>query len=134
MNVRERKPRYKKIISGYKHEQVWANIEKDLIWESHDVKLLGITIDRGLKFDKHILKLCSKANQKFSALSRMAKLLSFNKGRTLLKLLWSLSLNIVQLLGCFIVDKPTTKLISCMREPLELLMMMTPQLLINYLP
>ena len=33
-----------------KHEQIWANIRKDLIWESNDVKLLGVTIDRDLKF------------------------------------------------------------------------------------
>ena len=39
------------IVSGYKYEQVWAKIGKDLIWESNDVKLLGITIDRDLKFD-----------------------------------------------------------------------------------
>ena len=69
--------------SGYKHEQVWANIGEDLIWERNNVKLLGITIDRDLKFDKHVLKLCSKANQKLSALSKMAKSLSFNKRRTL---------------------------------------------------
>ena len=73
------------IVSGYKHEQVWQNIGTDLIWESNDVKLLGVTIDRDLKFDKHVLKLCSKANQKLSALSRMANLLSFNKRRTLFK-------------------------------------------------
>ena len=73
------------IVLVYKHEQVWANIGKDLIWERNDVKRLGITIDRDLKFDKHVLKLCSKANQKLSALSRMAKLLSFNKRRTLCK-------------------------------------------------
>ena len=73
------------IVFGYKHEQVWAHIWKDLIWESNDVKLLEITIARNLKFDKHVLKLCSKANEKLSALSRMAKLLSFNKRRTLSK-------------------------------------------------
>ena len=73
------------IVSGYKHEQVWANIGKDLIWESNDVTLLGVTIDRDLTFDKHVLKLCSKANQKLSALFRMVNLLSFNKGRTLFK-------------------------------------------------
>ena len=73
------------IVSGYKHEQVWANIGKNLIWGSNDVKLLGIAIDRDLKFYKHILKLCNKANQKISALSRMAKLLSFNKRRILFK-------------------------------------------------
>ena len=38
---------------------VGLNIQKQLIWESNDVKLLGITIDRDLKFDKHVLKLCA---------------------------------------------------------------------------
>ena len=47
---------------GYKHEHVWASIGKDLIWESNDVKLLGITIDGDLIFVKHVWKLCSKAN------------------------------------------------------------------------
>ena len=79
--------KYRLLVSGYKHEQVWANIGKDLIWESNDVKLLGVTIDRDLKFDKHALKLCSKANQKLSALFIIAKLLSFNKRRTLFKAL-----------------------------------------------
>ena len=73
------------IVSGSKREQVWANMRKDLIWESNDVKLLGVTIDRDLKLDKHVLKLCSKANRKLSALCRMAYLLSFNKRRTLSK-------------------------------------------------
>ena len=54
------------LISGYKHEQVWANIRKDLTWESNDIKLLGITIDRD-----NLIK--SKANQRLSALSRMTK-------------------------------------------------------------
>ena len=121
------------IVSSYKDEKVWESIGKDLIRESNDVKLLGITIDRDLKFDKHVLKLSSKANQKLSALSRMAKFLSFNKKGYFLKLLWSLNLNIVRLFGCFIVDVPTTKLIGYMREPLELFTMTTSQLLINYL-
>ena len=122
------------IVSDYKHEQVWVNIGKDLIWESNDVKLLGVTIDSDLKFDKHVLKLCSKTNQKLSALSRVATLLSFNKKGHFLKLLWSLNLNTVQLFGCFIVDVPTIKLIGYMREPLELFMMTMSQLLINYSP
>ena len=59
------------IVSGYKHEQVWENVGKDLIWESNGVKLLEVIIARDLKLEKHVLKLCSKANQKLSALSRM---------------------------------------------------------------
>ena len=31
------------IVSGFKHKQVCANIGKNLIWESNDVKLLEIT-------------------------------------------------------------------------------------------
>ena len=73
------------IVSGYQHGQVWANIGKDLIWKSNNVKFLGVTIEIVLKFDKNCLKLCSKAHQKISALSRMANLLSFNKRRTLFK-------------------------------------------------
>ena len=74
------------IVWGYMCEQVWVNIGQYFIWlESNDVKLLGITTDRDLKLDKHVLKICSKANQRLSVLSRMAKLLSFNKRRTLFK-------------------------------------------------
>ena len=73
------------IVLGYNHIQVWVSIGKDLIWESNNVKPFGITIYRDLKFDKHVLKLCSKAKQKLSALSRMAKLLFFNKRRTFFK-------------------------------------------------
>ena len=123
------------IVSGYKHEQVWANIGKDLIWESNDVKLLGVTIDRDLKFDKHVLKLCSKANQKLSALSAVANLLSFYKRRTLFKAFVE-----SQFKYCLIVwmfhSRPTNNKINrlhdYMREPLELFMMTMYQLLINY--
>ena len=74
-------------VSGYKHGQIWANIGKDLIWESNEVKLLGITVDRDPESYKHFLRLCSKVNQKLRALSRMAKLTSFNKRRSLFKAL-----------------------------------------------
>ena len=73
------------IILSYKHKQVWANVKKDLICESNDVKVLEISIDKDLKFDKHAMKLCGKANQKLSAPSRMTKLLSLDKRRTLFK-------------------------------------------------
>ena len=121
------------IVSGYKHEQVWANIGKHWIWESTDVKRLGVTIDRDLKFDKYVLKLCSKAKQKLSALSRLANFLKrLIKEGHLLKLLWSLNLNTVQFFGCFIVDVPTTKLVGYVRDPLELFMMTTSHLFINF--
>ena len=101
------------IVSGCKHEPVRANMGKDLIWKS-DVRLLGITIDRYLKFYKHVLKLGSKANQKLSALSKICFILI--KEGPFLKHLRSLNLNIVQLFGCFTVDVATTKLIGYMTD------------------
>ena len=34
------------LISGYKNENVWANIGNEKIWESNKQKLLGLYIDR----------------------------------------------------------------------------------------
>ena len=73
------------IISGNKHESFWADIGNDRIWESNYVKLLGINIDRSLKFDFHMLKVCSKANRKLTILSRMFKLVTFKKRKVLIK-------------------------------------------------
>ena len=73
------------IVSSYKHEQIWAKIGNDKIWEYSDVKLLGVTIDNELKFDKHVSKICSKASRKLSVLARMSKLLLFEKRRVIFK-------------------------------------------------
>ena len=40
---------------------------------------LGITIDSELTFHKHITSLCSKSNQKLSALARIAKYMTIDK-------------------------------------------------------
>ena len=60
------------LVAGHKFKQIWAKIGIDLIWESNSVKLLGITLDNHLKFDKHISLLCAKVNRKLSALARIS--------------------------------------------------------------
>ena len=42
------------IIPGNKHESLWA----DRIWESNNVKLLGVKIDKDLKYNGHLLNIC----------------------------------------------------------------------------
>ena len=64
---------------------MWVKLGEDKIWENNTVKLLGVTIDKQLKFDTHVLNICSKAGRKLSALTRMATYLSFEKKRRLLK-------------------------------------------------
>ena len=48
------------LVSGHKHEQTFIKINSDIIWQSREVKLLGIKIDNSLKFDNHISDLCMK--------------------------------------------------------------------------
>ena len=42
---------------------------------------MGVLIDRELTFHDHITRLCSKANQKFSALARVSKYMALQKRR-----------------------------------------------------
>ena len=121
------------IVSGYKHEQVWANIGKDLIWESNDVKFLEIIIDRDLKLDKHVLKLCRKANQKLSALSRMAKLLSSNKRMTLYKAFVVSQFKYCPIVWMFHSRRSNKKINRLHERALRIVMMATSQFLINQL-
>ena len=39
------------LVSGYKHENIWARIGEVKIWESSKQKLLGVVIDRDLNFN-----------------------------------------------------------------------------------
>ena len=52
--------------------------------ESHKVTLLGIHIDRELKFDDHMYEKCNKAGNKLNALIRLCTILPFHKRRLLM--------------------------------------------------
>ena len=54
-----------------RHRRLCLNIEGNKISATDCVKLLGVEIDNKLKFDKHVKTLCSKANMKINALSRL---------------------------------------------------------------
>ena len=45
-----------------------SSLDQHIIWKSNDVKLLGVTIDNNLRFDKAVSNNCLKANNKLSAL------------------------------------------------------------------
>ena len=92
------------IISGNKHESFWADIGNDRIWESNYVNLLGMNIDRSLKFDFHMLKVCSKAIKKLTLLSRMSKFLTFEKRRVLIKAYFESHFKYCPLVWCFMED------------------------------
>ena len=45
------------LVAGHKSEHTWVRVGPDKIWEDHSVKLLGVSIDNELKFDKHVLNI-----------------------------------------------------------------------------
>ena len=49
------------LLSGYKHEMIIANVGQSRILGSEKQKLLGVTIDKHLKFEEHTVKQCKKA-------------------------------------------------------------------------
>ena len=83
------------LISGNRSEYMWTKLDQDIVGESNDVELLGVTIDNNLRFDKHVSKICLKANRKLLS-SFLLK-----KRRILFKAFIDRNLNIVHLCGCF---------------------------------
>ena len=74
-----------RLISGNKNEYMWAKLDEDMVWESNDVELFGVSIDNNLRFDKHVSNICLKTNGKLSALTRVVKFVPFKKRRILFK-------------------------------------------------
>ena len=73
------------LVSGNRNEHLWIKVGGELIWESSDEKLLGVTIDNNLNFNLHLKNLCKKVGAKVTALARIVKLLPFYRKRILLK-------------------------------------------------
>ena len=51
------------LLSGHKYETLFVDVGKTKILESKQ-ELLGILIDRDLKFDEYVLSQCKKAGKK----------------------------------------------------------------------
>ena len=60
------------LISGNTNEHLWVNLGDALIWESSKEKLLGVTLDKNLTFNEHILTLCRKAGRQKERLQHYA--------------------------------------------------------------
>ena len=71
------------LLSNKKTEKVKIN---DVVLNSSvEEKLLGITLDSELKYEKHITDVCNKTSQKIHVLSRITSYMSLNKRRLLMK-------------------------------------------------
>ena len=66
------------------NEKIFTKVDSAEIENSQSEKLLGVTIDSQLSFEKHINNICGKAKAKLSALSRVAHFMNFNKRKKLM--------------------------------------------------
>ena len=85
------------LVSAY--EKISLKILGSTVEYSPCEELLGITVDSELTFHKHIILLCSKANQKLSALARIAKYLTTDKRKILLNSFITAQFNYCSLIG-----------------------------------
>jgi len=72
------------LLSGHKHEHIFARAGGATIWESQMEKLLGVCIDRNISLKHHVSDLCKKANQKLSALIRLGRYHNSDQRRLLM--------------------------------------------------
>ena len=71
INWLEYKSKCKLLISGNKKDVIIASVVETKIIESHKVTLLGISIDRELKFNDHVNNNYQKAGENLNALIRL---------------------------------------------------------------
>ena len=65
-------------------EEVSVKIEKEIIKNSLQEKLLGIVIDNRLTFEPHAKNLCKKVGQKLHALATIANYMDISKKRSII--------------------------------------------------
>ena len=80
---------------------IYLDGERELLQSEEVVKLLGILIDNKLTFEEHIKTLLKKGNQKLHALMRVAKYMSAEKLRLLMKTFIECHFNYCPLLWMF---------------------------------
>ena len=94
--------KFQMMLLGTKHnDKICMEINGATVCPSASVKLLGITIDAGLKFDQHVKTLCQKVNKNVKAFSRVAKLLDLDKEKLLYNSLLLSNFNYCPLIWIF---------------------------------
>ena len=85
VNFLKANPDKSHLLLNVKDENLFVFIDSFVIPNQEHVKLLGITLDNKLTFDKHVSKLCRTASQKVHALSRICKHMGISQRRVIMK-------------------------------------------------
>ena len=94
------------ILPSSSPEFFWIRVGEQVIWESRYQRLLGLDLDKELKFHEHVKNLCKKASAKVTALGRLIKIVPLERKKILFNafiksqfshcpLVWMFNLSIV---------------------------------------
>ena len=93
------------ILEDKKNNTFVLNIHEKEMKNSSEVELLDITIDRQLKFKKHIDNLCRKVSYKLHALRRIRNFLTLEKAKMLANAFINIQFNYTPLVWMFVGKK-----------------------------
>ena len=82
-------------------KKVHVNIDNAKIENSKFEKLLGVTLDSRLTFEKHIQQICGKASSKLKALARIAPFMNIEKRKILMNAFFNAQFNYCPLTWMF---------------------------------
>ena len=108
--------KYHLLVSGHHYKEMFINIGNNKIWESTIAKLLEITIDKELIFDKHVHQVCYKANRKLNIFSIMRSFFSAEKRIIAFKSLIESQFKYCPLIWMFCSRKSNNKINSYMTD------------------
>ena len=83
------------LLSSTSQEHLWVKVGDQVIWASNQEKLLGVTLDKKLKFDKHVINICKKASAKVTALGKVGKNRPHGEENTIDEFFYSVSVFIL---------------------------------------
>ena len=103
------------MVSTRSPEQFWFTVGSQVIWESRQEKLLGVTLDKGLKFEEHVLNICKRASAKLTALGRLVKIVPMEKKKILMNSFIQSQFSYCPLIWMF-CNKKLTRIIDWIHE------------------
>ena len=89
-------------LCGNKEEVIIDKIGSASVIETHEVRLLGVIINRELRFKNDINFIYKKAGKKLNALARHCNLITFDKRRTLMNASVFSQFSFSPLIGMFV--------------------------------
>ena len=104
------------LVSSNSPEHLWIQVGEQIIWESLYEKLLGVTIDKELKFYKHVQNICKQAGAKVTALARLINIVSMEQKTTLMSAFIESQFSYCPLIWMFCSSRKLNKRINHIHE------------------